>query len=85
MNHKKYNILKVKDQAKLRLLLISHNVMYPKQYLNPAYTQMTINTYAGHLFREKRFNTNVQFYATVNKVTESAAILWNGTAQILRL
>lgn len=76
--HRENNLLKVLDHAKLRLLLISHNVLYSKNKINPAYEKMKLNATQGRTLRNNNdFTITANSYDSSNMVIESAAIYWN--------
>ena len=77
--YKKYDIIKIHDQAKLRLSLINHRVVYAKESLNCSHRSLQLNNdiHNRNLRNNLNFQTNVNSYDKKNKFVESASVVWN--------
>lgn len=77
--HKSLDILKIHDQAKVRLMLTAHNYIHKKDKLNYAYRNVKLNSDVHN--RMTRNNNNIhighQAFNTNNLVMEQSAIWWN--------
>ena len=69
--HKKFNILKIEDHAKLRHLLIEHKFFHFPEQRNSAYRNMVINTRAGRNLRDNNnYEISALDYSRNNKIIE---------------
>ena len=75
--HKNLDILKLKDLAEIRTLLIAHKVIYDKDKTNISHSDMILSNRTRNLRSTNIFETTAQFFEYSNKITDKAAIVWN--------
>jgi len=84
--HKDNNILKIFDQGKARMALLSHRAIHQKEHTNVAYETMKLANQSGRNLRNNlNFITDINYYFKKNKITEGASIIWNNLPQELKL
>ena len=86
--HKDFGILKIHDLNKVRLALIIHrNEFHPETQPSPIKSQMQeYKTSSQRSLRNQNlYFLNADSYAYINKVIDSAAIIWNNLSNHIKV
>ena len=77
--HKNSKILKIVEQAKLRLALLNHRVIYNSVSLNVAHKSMRLQAgvHRRNLRNNLNFHVDINAYQKLNKIVEQSTIVWN--------